>query len=53
MIHYRAGCNWNYESLDFYKAKIDRMLKRYLPDLEFNFDDVGGSLKDTHGNILT
>ena len=32
-VHYRAGSNWLYESSDYYKAKLHRMLKRYLPDL--------------------
>ncbi len=32
LIHYRAGSNWLYEKNDYYQAKLNGMLKRYLPE---------------------
>ena len=32
-IHYRGGSNWDYQSLDYYREKLNRLLKRYVPDL--------------------
>jgi hypothetical protein len=32
LIHFRAGSNWLYEGKDYYNAKLNKMLKRYLPE---------------------
>jgi len=38
IIHYRAGSNWSLENIVYYKAKLNNMLKRFLP--EFAHNDV-------------
>ena len=32
IIHYRAGSNWSNETIPYYRAKLNIMLKRFLPD---------------------
>jgi hypothetical protein len=34
-VHYRAGSNWDLQSIEYYQEKINRMIKRYIP--LFNF----------------
>jgi hypothetical protein len=53
IIHYRAGSNWSYESPEFYKAKLNRLLKKYIPGLGFSFDDVDGSIVSRYGDVLS
>ena len=36
IIHYRAGSNWSIENMIYYKAKLNNMLKRFLPDFVDN-----------------
>lgn len=52
IIHFRASSNWNYDTSEFYKAKLNRMLKKHIPELNFSFDDIGGDIKSVFGNIL-
>ena len=35
-IHYRGGSNWDYQSIDYYNEKLNRMLKKYVPELYNN-----------------
>lgn len=32
-VHYRAGSNWDYQSVAYYKEKLNRMLNNYVPDM--------------------
>lgn len=32
-VHYRAGSNWDYQSVEYYKEKLNRMLNEYIPDM--------------------
>ncbi len=33
-IHYRAGSNWDHQSLDYYIEKFNRLMKKYIPELK-------------------
>lgn len=35
-IHYRAGSNWDLQSKDYYKEKLNRMLVKYIPEFAEN-----------------
>lgn len=32
-VHYRGGSNWDHQSIDYYKEKLNRMLKTFVPQL--------------------
>lgn len=33
MLHYRAGSNWGYEQPDYYRAKLNGILNKYIPEI--------------------
>lgn len=36
IIHYRGGSNWGYESAEYCREKLNRMLKKYIPEFSKN-----------------
>jgi hypothetical protein len=49
LLHYRAGSNWSYESSDYYKAKLNLMLKKYLPDFTDDQSSISFPVKSRDG----
>lgn len=33
IIHYRGGSNWDYQSRDYYLVKLNRLFKKFIPEL--------------------
>lgn len=49
IIHYRAGSNWSNESVPYYRAKLNKMLEKFLPEFassEAIPDDVVSANKE-------
>lgn len=61
IIHYRGGSNWSLENISYYKAKLNNMLKRFLPEFattdETLIQDVVSANKEhiikTDGTIIS
>lgn len=51
-IHYRAGSNWLYESTDYYREKLNRVLKRYLPDIAPNIPNTQQEFRSRDGEHI-
>lgn len=34
-VHYRAGSNWDHQSIGYYSEKLNRLLKHFVPSLTF------------------
>ncbi len=34
-VHYRAGSNWDHQSIDYYKEKLNRLIKKFIPELSY------------------
>ncbi len=49
LIHYRAGSNWSYESSDYYKAKLNLMMKKYMPEFASEAYQVSSPIKSRDG----
>lgn len=32
-VHYRGGSNWDHQTKDYYREKLNRMLNKYVPEL--------------------
>lgn len=37
--HFRGGSNWDAQSIEYYKEKINRMLKKFCPTLKFDLPE--------------
>lgn len=52
IIHYRAGSNWLSENSNYYREKLNRMLKTYLPDLATDNVESQHNLRSRDGEHL-
>lgn len=59
-LHYRAGSNWSHENVGYYRAKLNKMLEKYLPEFATNevlSEDVISANKEhiikTDGTIIS
>jgi hypothetical protein len=48
-IHYRAGSNWDYQSIQYYNEKMRRMFNKYIPCINVNIPKPKNDLKSRDG----
>lgn len=49
LIHYRAGSNWSYENSEYYRVKLNKMLKRFIPEFATSNEPVNHTVKSRDG----
>jgi hypothetical protein len=50
IIHYNGGSNWDYQSRDYYLVKLNRMFKRWAPELYQSTVEINYSVTSRSGH---